>query len=265
MMEKRNSLHRHVRDRKPRVTLARCLSKFGASSRTQGRLLIGDGRVAVNGVVVRNPDHWVDPRGDRITLDGNVLKKRSFMYLALNKPAGYVTTRSDELERRTVYDLLPGEYRTLIPIGRLDKDTTGLLLFTNDTQFGEMISSPEAHIDKTYRVTTDIPLQERDRKKMETGLLLDGAIRLLPTRVRVLSKDPRVCEVILREGKNRQVRRMFEHFGLAVVALHRESIGAVKVRSLPVGKIRLLTEEEKVALRSPIKEEGRASRRKPNR
>ncbi|MFN0157855.1 MAG: pseudouridine synthase [Bacteroidota bacterium] len=236
--------HPRLQKKSPRVTLARALSKFGASSRAQGRMLVVSGKVAVNGVVIRNPDYWVDPKTERISLEGKVLKKQQFVYLALNKPAGYVTTRSDEKGRKTVYDLLPPEFRSLIPVGRLDLETTGLLLFTNDTQFGEKLTSPQSHIPKIYRVNTGTPLEAEDRMAMEKGMTIENMLRLRPATVRVNRADPLMCDVTIDEGKNRQVRKMFEELGYTVKALHRVSIGAVKLGSLERGKVRLLTQDE---------------------
>jgi 23S rRNA pseudouridine2605 synthase len=227
--------------------LARLLSKFGVASRTQASTAIAEGRVAVNGVIVRSPACWVDPRHDRVTIDGSAVRPQQLVYLAMNKPAGYVTTRSDERGRATVYDLLPSDARGVFPVGRLDKETTGLLIFTNDTHLGERITGPDHHIPKIYAVQIDRPLEVRHRRIMEEGVVLGPGERLLPARV-VPAADLTQCEVTIREGRNRQVRRMFERYGYSVLSLHRTRIGTLALGTLRPGKVRALHPGEVEAL-----------------
>lgn len=223
------------------VSLARALSKLGAASRSQARELIEAGRVAVNRRTVRMPDLWIDLRVDRIELDGRPVTKQGFVYIAMNKPSGILTTRSDEKGRKTVYDLLSAGFPSVFPAGRLDKDTSGLLLFTNDTRFGELVTNPCTKLPKTYDVVLNKPLSESDRQMMERGMVLKDGAHLLPAKVIIESKTPARCTMTIQEGKNRQIRRMCEQLGYAVVNLKRLSVGPVRLGDLREGKTRLLT------------------------
>src|SRR5262245_12851118 len=144
--------HRHRSMKKPRATLDRVLSKAGIASRTTTREWIQEGRVKVNGRVVRNPDHWVESARDVVHLDGLRVREEKKIYIALNKPTGVVTSFGDNKDRPTVYDHLKGLERWVFPVGRLDMDTSGLLILTNDTEFGEMLLRPESKVPKTYYV-----------------------------------------------------------------------------------------------------------------
>jgi 23S rRNA pseudouridine2605 synthase len=217
----------------PRVTLARALSKLGAASRAQARALITAGRVTVGGRVVRDPDRWLDPARTAIALDGTRLRKGAFTCVALHKPPGYVTTRRDERGRPTVYDLLPPEHRRLVPVGRLDRDSSGLLLFTNDGRFADALTSPERHLAKTYDVQLDRPLAADARAALERPLTLDDGTRLRPMHVGAVA-GPRLA-LTLTEGKNRQIRRALAHLGYGVVALHRVRIGPIELGDLAPG------------------------------
>lgn len=227
------------------ITLARALSKFGFASRSKAAVLIREGHVQVNGRTVRDPDHWLDPRTARIDVDGNRLVAEEFRYFAMHKPRGYVTTRSDERGRETVYALLPPGMPWLFPVGRLDKDTSGLLLFTNDVRWGEMISSPEHHVQKTYEVLVDRPVDERDLEVMRNGMTLVDGTTLLPVGARRSARDACTVVLTLTEGKNRQVRRMMEHFRYGVVTLVRTAIGPVTLKGLSEGKVRPITADER--------------------
>jgi 23S rRNA pseudouridine2605 synthase len=241
------------RSTRAHVSLARLLSKFGHGSRSQAAAAISEGRVTVNAVVVRFPERWVDPRRDRVTLDGRVLRAQAPLYLVMHKPAGLVTTRSDERGRRTVYDLLPANSPWVFPVGRLDKETSGFLLFTNDTRFGETITNPESGVSKTYVARIDRPLEETHRKQMEEGMHTDRGDRFLPARV-LPDPERTMCEVTLREGRNRQVRKMFEEFGYTIVALHRSRIGPLTFDGLAPGEVRPLRSSEVEALQMSEKE-----------
>ncbi len=223
-----------------RISLGRLLSKFGVASRTRAADVIAAGRVAVNGAVVRRPERWVDPRADRVTVDGREIRARPFVYYAMHKPAGVVTTRSDERGRRTVYDLLPREAGWVFPVGRLDRETSGLLLFTNDTKLGNQLTDPGFHVPRTYIVTTDRPLDPLHRRMMEGGMRLDPDKQ--PLRPATVSGGPRAteAEITIHEGRNRQVRRMFEQCGYTVTALHRTRIGPLSLGPLDPGSVRRL-------------------------
>ena len=226
---------------RPLKTLERVLSKAGAGSRTEARSWIGAGRVAVNGKVVQNPDHWVDLELDRVLLDGTPLRKAATVYLLLHKPVGYLTTMRDPEGRSTIYDLLPDEERYLFPVGRLDLDTSGLLILTNDTQFAERMTNPQYHVPKTYRVTASRNLRDEELGRLRQGLeLRDG-----PTRPAIVTRrDSDRFEIIITEGRNRQVRRMVEALDAEVVELVRIAIGSLSLGALASGSTRVLTADE---------------------
>lgn len=229
------------------VSLARALSKLGVCSRTMGRKWVLEGRVTVNGKIVRDPDAWVDLVKDRVGVDGQVAKKETLLYLAMHKPVGYVTTRSDERRRKTVYDLLPEHLRTLFPIGRLDMDSSGLLLWTNDSRFGELVTNPEGVIEKEYRVRVDWPLRKEHLRAMEQQVELQDGTLLMGAKVGPdpdATTDEQAMTIVIVEGKNRQIRRVCLHFGYRVEKLHRVRIGGVRLQGLPAGEYRHLDTEE---------------------
>jgi 23S rRNA pseudouridine2605 synthase len=233
---------------KNQITLARALSKFGVASRQQAGEMIREGKVSVNRIVVYSPNLWIDPRKDKILLNGRPLRREEHLYLAMHKPAGVVTTHSDERGRKTVYDLLPDDSRWLFPIGRLDRGTSGLLLFTNDTRFGDRVSSPLSKVHKTYAVVVDKPLSPDDRKRMESRFVLDDGTTLQPAKVVVNRSDPRAFTMTIMEGKNRQIRRMCEELGYEVRKLCRTAIGSIPLGNLPSGGVRRLTQSEKSSI-----------------
>lgn len=227
------------------VTLARALSKLGVLSRTQAAAAIVAGRVSVGGEVERDPERWLDPDRSKITLDGRVVTKQAAVYYALHKPVGYVTTRQDERGRQTVYDLLPPDLPWLFPVGRLDKDSSGLLLLTNDTRFADQVSDPSRKWPKLYEVTLDAPLPPSALAQFRAGFTLADGTALQP--VEVTQPDPALparLRLTLREGKNRQIRRMAEHCGRAVLTLHRLAIGKIRLGDLPAGALRQLDPEQ---------------------
>jgi 23S rRNA pseudouridine2605 synthase len=233
------------------ISLCRALSKLGIVSRSQARLAISAGRVTVNGRTVRDADAWLDPRSDRIALDGKTVRPTVKRYAMMNKPTGLVTTRSDERGRNTVYALLPPEYAGCFPVGRLDKDTGGLLLFTNDTRFGETITNPERKIHKSYVARVDHTLTSRDAEIMEQGMSLADGTRLMPAMV-VRHGDRSVCTISITEGKNRQVRRMLETLGFKVLSLVRVRIGSLELGDLAPGQFRAVTAKELLMLKESI-------------
>lgn len=221
------------------------LSKAGAGSRADAGRWIRAGRVQVNGRVVRDPDRWVDMARDRVRLDGRPLRARERIYLLLYKPAGYLTTYRDPQGRPTVYDLVADVGTFLSPVGRLDLDTSGLLLMTNDTQFAERVTNPHSHVPKTYLVKVSTRLTDEQLQRLRDGIeLADGPTRPAQvTRVRDSAKYTHV-EITLTEGRNRQVRRMIEALGATVLKLVRIRIGAVAIGTLPIGTWRRLTPAE---------------------
>lgn len=230
------------------VSLARALSKLGVASRTAARNLIAEKAVTVNGKTAVDPDLWIDLRVDRIAVRGVGVRAAALQYVMMHKPAGIVTTRSDERGRKTVCDLLPAAWKKLFPVGRLDKDTSGLLLFTNDTAFGEMLTNPERRLAKTYLVETGRTLDTRDRVIMESGQRLPDGTLLRPVII-AATKQERTYAVTITEGKNRQIRRMFSALEYDVVSLHRRSIGSVVLHGLNPGECRALTSSEVASLR----------------
>jgi 23S rRNA pseudouridine2605 synthase len=168
----------------------------------------------------------------------------------MHKPVGYVTTRCDERSRATVYDLLGDMRDWVFPVGRLDRGTSGLLLFTNDTAFGEALTSPESHVSKTYRVRLDRPLAEADIRRMESGMALDDRTRLRPAVVGRVRGAETAYDLTIHEGKNRQIRRMCERLGYDILSLHRTGIGSLALGTLAEGKTRVLSRVEVESLLS---------------
>jgi pseudouridine synthase len=205
--------------------------------------------VRVNGKIVRNPEHWVDLVSDRVTLDGKPLCTAARSYILLYKPKGYLTTYRDPQGRPTVYDLVAGAGTWLSPVGRLDLDTSGLLLMTNDTDFAERIANPQHKVSKTYQLKAATLLSDEQIDQLRCGVTLsDGPTH--PAGVKRLRDGARhtFLEVIITEGRNRQVRRMVEAVGSKVLKLVRTAIGPIRLGDLPIGKWRALSEDEIEAL-----------------
>ncbi len=234
---------------RPIKTLERVLSKAGVGSRSEARKWIGAGRVKVNGRVEGDPNRWVDLERDQVTFDDKPLQQADAVYLLLHKPTGYLTTYRDPEGRKTIYDLLPDRDRYLFPVGRLDLDTSGLLILTNNTAFAERMTNPDYHVPKTYQVKASKHLTEEQLQRLRTGIeLRDGPTR--PAEVKRL-RDPggkTVFEITITEGRNRQVRRMVEALDAKVVSLARVAIGTVLLGDLAPGDVRALTSEELAAL-----------------
>ena len=226
---------------RPLKTLDRVLSKAGLGSRTEARQWIGAGRVRVNGKRLQNPDHWVDMERDRVTLDGKAVRSQSKLYLLLHKPDGYITSYKDPEGRPTVYDLIADVGQFVGTVGRLDRDTSGLLLLTNDTQFAERVTNPEHHVSKTYLVRAAPRLTDEQLDQLRGGIVLSDG----PTRAAVVRRvSDEQIEITIEEGRNRQVRRMVEALGSKVVELVRTAIGPITVGELKVGTYRKLTPHE---------------------
>jgi len=237
---------------RPLKTLERVLSKAGFGSRTEARSWIGAGRVRVNGKLIQTPDHWVDLERDRVTLDGKPVRAGRKIYLLLYKPEGYLTTYKDPQGRPTVYDLIQDLDQWVFPVGRLDLDTSGLLLLTNDTQFAERITNPAYKAPKTYLVKTASRLGDGELEQLRRGVLLsDGATQ--PALVQRLrdSGNHTFLELTITEGRNRQVRRMIEAVDSSVLKLVRTAIGPIQIGELAIGKYRQLEREEVRALTCP--------------
>ncbi|MGC9973426.1 MAG: pseudouridine synthase [Bryobacteraceae bacterium] len=232
-------------EHRPLKTLERVLSKAGFGSRTEARSWIGAGRVRVNGKLIQTPDHWVDLERDRVTLDGKPVRAGRKVYLLLYKPKGYLTTYRDPEGRPTIYNLIQDLDQWVFPVGRLDLDTSGLLLLTNDTQFAERITNPSYKAPKTYLVKTASRLGDGEIEQLRRGVMLsDGATQ--PAVVERLrdSGSHTFLELTITEGRNRQVRRMIEAAGSAVLKLVRTAIGPIRIGELAIGKYRVLEPEE---------------------
>jgi pseudouridine synthase len=238
-------------------TLERVLSKAGLGSRTDARKWIGAGRIQVNGKTIRTPDHWVDFDRDKVLLDGKPVRAGRKIYLLLYKPKGYITTYKDPEGRPTVYDLIQGVGQWVVPVGRLDQDTSGLLLLTNDTHFAELVTNPEYKISKTYLVKASMLLSDEQLEQLRKGVLLkDGPTQpAIVQRVRDSGKYT-FLELTIREGRNRQVRRMIEAIGSKVLKLVRTEIGGLRIGDLPIGTHRELLPDE-VKLLTPAREKPR--------
>jgi 23S rRNA pseudouridine2605 synthase len=226
-------------------TLERVISKAGAGSRTDARRWIADGRVRVNGKLIQTPDYWVNFDRDKVTLDGKPLAAGKKIYLLLYKPKGYLTTYKDPEGRPTVYNLIANAGAWVSPVGRLDLDSSGLLILSNDTQFAERLTNPEYKVPKTYLVKASTLLSDDQLEQLRRGVTLsDGPTRpALVHRVRDAAKYT-FLEITISEGRNRQVRRMLEAVNSKVLKLVRVAIGPVRIGELAIGKHRQLTEAE---------------------
>lgn len=230
---------------RPLKTLERVLSKAGLGSRTEARSWIAAGRVKVNGKTVQTPDHWVDMERDKVTLDGRAVHGAKKIYLLVYKPQGYITSYTDPDGRPTVYDLVKDAGAWLVPVGRLDMDTTGLLIMTNDTAFAERLTNPEYKVPKTYQAKCAGRLSDEQIARLGSGVeLSDGPTRpAVARRLRDSEKYTHI-ELTISEGRNRQVRRMVEAIDSKVIKLVRVAIGALRIGDLQIGKWRELTEAE---------------------
>lgn len=237
------------------VRVQKLISESGYCSRRKAEELISQGRVKINGRPCSLGDK-ADKVKDIISIDGENLyieRKRNLVYYMLNKPRGYVTTTSDELDRRCVMDLMEGVEERVFPIGRLDRNSEGILLFTNDGDLANQIMHPSCHVTKTYRVTVRPDITEEQILDLTNGVEIDGR-KTLPAVVTVLTKEEGrvVLQISIKEGRNRQIRKMCEGVGLEVVRLKRTSIGPLKLGMLKPGEYRELTPAELTALRNSI-------------
>lgn len=233
------------------VSLARALSKLGICSRSEAERAVRDGRVRVNGRRVTDISHRVVPETAAITLDGDAVQAAERVYLMLNKPRGLVTTRHDPKARDTVYSCLDDPSLPFLgPVGRLDQASEGLLLFTNDTQWGNAVSDPETHVRKTYHVQIDRLPDEALLSALRSGVRDEAGERLSAVRVDVLRVGGRNgwLAIDLDEGRNRQIRRMLKTCGASALRLVRVAIGPLVLGDLPKGAWRHLTPTEVVDL-----------------
>lgn len=228
-----------------KIRLQKHLSECGIASRRKAEELIEQGKVRINGRVA-TIGAKVDPKRDKITVSGKtVISNNEKMYIMLHKPRGYVTTTKDELDRKCVTDLVKDAGVKLFPVGRLDRNSEGLLIMTNDGNFANNLTHPSAHVNKTYRVTVKGEVSDEKLIKLREGIELDGR-KTLPCDAFVAEKKPdrTVMIFIIQEGRNRQIRRMCEEVQLEVLRLKRTEIAGVKLGMLPQGKWRPLNERE---------------------
>lgn len=223
------------------MRLDKMLADMGIGTRNEIRKACRDGRITVNGTAAKNPAVHIDPDHDAVTVDDEPVIYTRYVYFMLNKPQGVVSAVSDS--RMTVIDLIDCGVRGLYPVGRLDRDTEGLLLITNDGPLGHQLLSPKHHVEKEYLVTVKNPLKETDIQRIRDGIVIDRGEKCLPADMRIL--DPHTCRITLTEGKYHQVKRM-------MTALDNEVVGLKRIRmkhllldeTLKPGEYRELTDEE---------------------
>ena len=231
------------------VSIARGLSKLGVCSRAEAERWVEAGRVTVSGKVIRDVGHRVRPESDVIAIDGVRVGRVERVYLALNKPRGLVTTRHDPQGRATIYQCLTDETLPFVgPVGRLDKASEGLLLLTNDTQWAARLLDPASHVDKTYHVQVRGQADAGTVERVAAGVVERGSGEPLSVKrvslLRVGSRSSAWLEIVLDEGKNRQIRRLLAEGGIEVLRLVRVAIGPLALGTLAKGKWRFLTMDE---------------------
>lgn len=228
------------------MRLQKFLARCGVASRRASEKLIASGRVSVNGVVVTGLAERIDPAVDLVEVDGHAVSRdESFVYIMLNKPAGYITSMGDPFDRPTVSDLVPDDFAGLFPVGRLDKETTGALLFTNNGELGFRLLHPKYHVQKMYEVRVKYPVTDDQVRKLTEGIELDDGLTL-PAKTVLLdeAKDKTLVHLTITEGRKRQVRRMFAAIANPVLLLHRVSFGPLSLGDLASGHWRHLTDAE---------------------
>ena len=226
------------------MRLDRLLSELSVASRSELRQIIRSGRVSVDGQTVTAPERRVDPEGQSVCLDGSALCLRRFRYFMMDKPAGVLSVTEDR-RQETVLDLLPPELRRLglFPVGRLDKDTSGLLLLTNDGEFAHRVISPKSGVEKRYRAEVEGVPNENDVQAFAAGIVLADGTQCLPARLEITGES--FCFVTVMEGKYHQVKRMLAARGKPVTTLRRLSVGALTMpENLTPGGIRELAEND---------------------
>ncbi|MBU1062315.1 MAG: rRNA pseudouridine synthase [Candidatus Omnitrophica bacterium] len=222
------------------------LSKAGISSRRQAAVIIKSGKIRINDRSVSEPSFKVDPEKDKVYLNNERIFPREKVYIMLHKPGGVTTTKKDPYATMTVMDCLPQKFSHLNPVGRLDKDTTGLTLLTNDGKLINKLTHPRFNIEKIYVVKLDRRLKQEDRARLEKGIRIEERCTA-PCRI-ILGEKSKL-EITLHEGRKRQIKRMFAKLGYKVKALKRIKEGALDLGTLPTGRWRFLTEEELAKIR----------------
>lgn len=235
------------------IRLQKYLAEAGVASRRASEAFIVEGRVTVNGEVVRELGVKIEPGRDRVGVDGSAIKPKRKLYVALNKPVGFICSRKDPLNRREVGDLLPLEWAHLVPVGRLDYESDGLMFLTNDGDFCLRLTHPRYGVRKKYLATVEGKAESSLLRQLTLGVTHEGeSLKAESARLASSTNTVSVIEIILAEGKNREVRRMLETLGLQVTRLQRVQIGPIKLGDLPEGKWRTLTDAEIKSLLSKL-------------
>ena len=235
------------------VRLQKFLAEAGVASRRASERIIFEGRVTVNGAVAAELGTKIDPAHDKVAVDGRLLKPKRKLYLALNKPPGYICTRRDPESRKIISELLPADWSSLVPVGRLDCQSEGLIFLTNDGDFCLKLTHPRYGVRKKYRVTLEGRVDDELTARLVKGVVHKGE-KLKAERARVLAagQGTTLLEIELAEGKNRELRRMFEVFERRVIKLQRTQIGPIKLGELRIGRWRTLTDTEIKSLLSGL-------------
>ena len=248
--------------------IQKAMADMGLCSRRRAEQIILEGRVKLNGRPVKLGDK-MDMNEDVLSVDGQTVRparKKEYKYYMLHKPRGYITTASDDRGRKTVMELISDVPERVYPVGRLDKDSEGMLLFTNDGALANQLTHPSHHVSKMYRVTVHPKASEEQVIALTDGVYLDDGTKTLPAIIRVVAEEDErtVMEMTIREGKNRQIRRMCEAVGLQVARLSRKSVGPVKLGMLKPGQYRELKPAEVLALKNAASKAARQKRAKGN-
>jgi len=234
------------------MTLDRVLSRCGLLSRRASEDAVRSGRVKVNGRVVRDPELWTDPGTDIVHLDGKRVRQARKIYLLFYKPKGVLTSHGDRQGRKTLYDCLDPKLPWVAPVGRLDRDTSGLILLTNDTEFANFITSPYSEVRKTYMVKANMLVDDALVERISGGFMMKNGKAAKPQRVARIEDRGKYSwlEIVLTEGKNREIHRLLELAGLKVLKMVRTRIGPCTLEGLQVGQYRDLSKNERTLLYS---------------
>jgi pseudouridine synthase len=234
---------------KKTIRLQKYLAECGVGSRRACERVIGQGRVAVDGRTIREQGVRIDPEGQRVEVDGRPVRPQPLCYILLNKPRDVLCTSSDEKGRRTIHDLLPDSGIRVYNVGRLDRDSEGLLLVTNDGELAATLMHPRYHISKTYRVWIDRLLTTHELKRFEAGITCQGELLTMQSIREIGEQNGRFeYEIVLAEGKNRQIRRMLEACEVRIYRLRRIRMGPLTLEGVPTGGWRYLSDAEKDAV-----------------
>ena len=226
------------------VRLNKFIASSGLCSRRKADELIEQGVVKVNGITIKELGYSVTTK-DKVTVNGQPVKKGNFVYIKYYKPAGYITTMSDEKGRKTIYDILPDEVKELKPAGRLDKDSTGLLIMTNDGDFINKITHPSIKIPKIYRVTAEGKMNQEHLLQMAKGIEIEkGKIAYADSSILDYEGKNTVLQIVLYQGMNRQIRKMLDSLGFPVISLKRISHGTINIQGLKKGQFKYIKPRE---------------------